>query len=87
MVATLVAGLRENSRLVMKTNEVKASRNTVLLATIADRLGILYAKLLGTDVPDSIVESLLDMAEKDEQKTDNVLFHTPEEFMAAYYGE
>jgi len=38
-VATLSAGLRENSRIKMKEEGRTASHETILLATIADRIG------------------------------------------------
>lgn len=38
LVATLVAGLRDDSRLKLKAAKVKAPLNTILLASIIDRI-------------------------------------------------
>lgn len=41
LLGTLVAGLREDSRISQKTNRVRASVETILLAEILDRLNTL----------------------------------------------
>jgi hypothetical protein len=41
LLGTLVAGLREDSRISQKTNRVRASVDTILLAEILDRLNTL----------------------------------------------
>lgn len=41
LVATLSVGLREDSRIMMKLSKRTAPFNTILLAEIADRLGVL----------------------------------------------
>lgn len=41
LVATLVTGLRENSRVVQKVSGTKTDITTMLLASAVDRLGIL----------------------------------------------
>lgn len=43
MVATLSAGLRENSRIKVKASEYKVPLDSVLLALIADRIGSLIS--------------------------------------------
>lgn len=84
-VATFSVGLRENSRVKMKINNMKYSLETILLASAVDRLSILiWAKTKdgerGVNRPESIVAQLLD--EKEEKKI--TAFNTPDEFENAW---
>lgn len=63
-LATLVCGLRSNSRVKMKMSGMTIDMNTLLLASITDRTGLLvWAQTKdgrdGINRPKSIVESLL----------------------------
>lgn len=81
-VAALSAGLRDNSRIIMKIRGEKATRNELLLATIADGVNALLWRFGAyKDRPVSITEALLDTPKK---KSGNVVaFATPEDFEAA----
>lgn len=63
IVGALACGLRENSRIKMKISGVERSLTDLILAIIADRLGILVcqhsSKATPGDVPPSIYEKLL----------------------------
>lgn len=61
LVATLAAGLGDNSRIVRKTTEAKASTTNTLLAIIADRLGIIQMMLSGEKNVPSVVDALYDI--------------------------
>ena len=87
LVATLSAGLRDNSRIKMSAAGVKAPYDTLLLATIADRVeafryGFSEDASKGVNQPASLVSAIL--GEKEEQKnTSGVMsFATTEEFEA-----
>lgn len=70
LVATLSAGLRDNSRIKLLAAEVPASQDTILLAIIADRVealryGLSDDSAKGRNKPVSIVESIYgEMAKK-----------------------
>lgn len=76
-VATLSAGLRENSRIMMKLRGHKASYNTILLAEIADRLAVLIG---GKEPPQRLVEQFLF---KKEKSSDVMKFASVEDFNKA----
>lgn len=90
LVATLVAGLRENSRIRMKENDVNASQDTIFLATIVDRLGAIAAWAMGIDKPEPITEELLGSRYKrtsSDNKENVMAFESSEDFQEARYGE
>ena len=63
LVATLSAGLRDDSRIKMKASETPANLDTLLLATIADRVeafryGFTSDASNGSNKPISIVETI-----------------------------
>lgn len=77
----LACGLRDNSRIKMKLTEQGVDMETLLLATIADRLQVLIWQNTedgqkGINIPDSIVKKLL--GKEDEPK--NMAFSSGEEF-------
>lgn len=81
-VATLSVGLRENSRIKMKMNNVRHSLDTVLLAAAVDRMSLLLwiqtvdgAK--GVNKPLSILDQLLEKEENKEIES----FESPEDFI------
>lgn len=84
-VAALVSGLRDDARLVKKYENRQAGQRDILLAVIADRLGVLTSAMAGTKMPDSITEVLLNM--EPEKKTNVMAFDTPEAFYIARYGK
>lgn len=61
LVATLAAGLRDTSRISMKTTEAKASTTNTILAIIADHLGIIRRLLGDQSELNSVTESLYQM--------------------------
>ena len=79
----LACGLRENSRIKMKLSEQIVDMNTLLLATIADRIQVLVWQNTedgqrGRNVPESIAQKLL--GQKDER--DHTVFDTGADFEA-----
>ena len=80
-VAIFAVGLRENSRIRMKMNDMKIPLDTILLASAVDRLSImawLQTKdgVDGINRPKSILSNLLQM----DRASDIEAFKTPEEF-------
>lgn len=64
----LACGLRENSRIKMKMSEQIVDMNTLLLATIADRVQVLVWQNTedgqkGRNIPESITQKLLGVKE------------------------
>lgn len=83
LVATLAAGLRDDSRIKMKIAGVKGTGKEFLLATIADRLGLIIYALCGGkgDRPESIADNYYD---KQEPKSEYKSFSSPEAFREAW---
>ena len=86
VVAILVAGLRDNSRLYMKEKGLKAPESTILLAAIVDRLDGIMAGLSGSERNRSILQSYIGEPLEDKNNSNIVAFDNPEDFMAARYG-
>lgn len=85
-VALLACGLREDSRIKQKINGTHVPVNTLLLAHIVDRLGILIWQRTkdgqhGRNKPESIAEQLLNTGKRNLNKVD--AFESPEEFEEA----
>ena len=86
LAATLSAGLRDDSRIKMSAADVRVSYDTLLLATIADRIeafryGFTKDAKEGTNQPESIVASIL--GEDDKRNKSGVMsFTSSEEFEA-----
>lgn len=84
-VAVFSFGLRENSRIKMKLSGSKISLEQSLLASIADRLGILIWQKTkdgskGNNVPKSILATLNGEV-KEEEESEARLFISGEEFL------
>ena len=84
-VAVFSLGLRENSRIKMKLSGSKISLEQSLLASIADRLGILIWQKTkdgskGNNVPKSILATLNGEI-KEEEESEARLFISGEEFL------
>ena len=82
LVAVFSCGLRENSRIKMKLSQQTASIDTMLLAGISDKLGILlWAQTKdgqkGKNLPISILEKVLNLPKK---RKEEVAFASGEEF-------
>lgn len=82
LVAVFSCGLRENSRIKMKLSQQTASIETMLLAGISDKLGILlWAQTKdgqkGKNRPISILEKVLNLPKKNKEE---VAFASAEEF-------
>lgn len=81
LAATLAAGLREDSRIMLKVLGLKASLKTLILAHIADNTAWnVYAKTkdakTGRNKPKSMVEAL-----QNDKKDDLRLFKSGKEFL------
>lgn len=82
-VATLAAGLRDDSRIKLKMSGAKISTETLLLAGMFDRLSILIWQLNGlggetSKKPDSILAQLMGMESGEHDKVE--VFETGEDF-------
>lgn len=78
-VATFSVGLREESRIKMKMNNMKYSLDTILLASLVDRLSVLlWSNSKESEQPKSILAKLL--GEEEIDNNDIQGFNTPEEF-------
>lgn len=87
LASVLAAGLREGSRVQMRLQKQTVPFDTLLLALVADRLGLqLWAGSKDArhnrNRPQSIVEQLTQGQDKEELKT----FKTAAEFEAAFYN-
>lgn len=88
LLATLVVGLREDSRIMRKITGNKIPREDVLLAAAVDRLSTIAWMLSdnganGTDRPKSIVEALLGAPDQ-APSNDVEVFYTPEDYEAEW---
>ncbi len=84
-VAVFSLGLRENSRIKMKISGSKISLEQSLLASVADRLGILIWQKTkdgskGNNIPKSILATLNGEV-KEEEESEARLFISGEEFL------
>lgn len=87
LVATLSAGLRDDSRIKLRGAGVPASQDTLLLATIADRIeafryGFSEDASKGINKPISLVETIFGET-KTNQEPDVMCFETSDDFEAA----
>lgn len=87
LVATLSAGLRDDSRIKMAASGYPVPQNTILLATIADRVeafryGFSQDGAKGKNPPPSILSALMGEEQNKRNKTGVVGFATSEEFEA-----
>lgn len=65
LVATLSAGLRENSRIGMLSQNISVTQDTLLLAMIIDRIeAFRYGFMAESNPPQSIAEILLNQEKK-----------------------
>ena len=88
LVATLSAGLRDNSRIKLKASGSTAPLDTILLALIADRVeafryGFTEDAEDGTNVPKSIVSAILGEEQSQTTRSGITGFSSPEEFEEA----
>ena len=85
LVATLSAGLRDDSRIKMRMGSIPAPQDIMLLATIADRIEAFRYSFSedaskGRNRPPSILDALYSV---DSQRKGEPRITTPEEFEAA----
>ena len=88
LVATLSAGLRADSRIKLSVAGSPVSQDTILLATIADRVeafryGFTDDASKGRNRPTSLVEALLGEETKHRNKSGVKSFESPKDFEAA----
>lgn len=88
LVATLSAGLREDSRIKMAAANMTARQETLLLAAIADRVEAFRYSFSadaekGVNRPSSLVDAILGREESKVSKSGVVRFNSAEEFEAA----
>ncbi|MGN1276965.1 MAG: hypothetical protein ACI4UK_08255 [Floccifex sp.] len=75
-VALFSVGLRADSRIKMLINSYKFDSKEILLASIADRLGILISKMIGAKIPDLILDKMI----SGNNEKDYVVFSSIDEF-------
>lgn len=80
-VATLAAGLRDNSRIKLLASGTPATQEILLLAAIADRIDALRYGFTDKEPP-SLVRTLF--GETKDNKNNAMTFRTPDEFKKAY---
>lgn len=80
MAATLAVGLRDTSRIKMKSSGQKADYRDLLLAAIFDQIRMLMWDGK-SDRPESVVSAMLDEKPKDNKSTKS--FSSPEAFEEA----
>lgn len=81
LVATLCAGLGDNSRIIKKLRGEKYPRDLVILAAIADRLAILHASICGIkEKPPLFTEAMF----PDESAENAQVFESIDAFRAEY---
>lgn len=83
LVATLAAGLRDDSRIRLKQNKQRVSNTDLLLAVIADRLGLILSMYSGEPLEDYFTTSVFEEGVLPEKKSAVQKFATVEEFEAA----
>lgn len=88
LVATLSAGLRDNSRIKLRAAGATVSQEVLLLAHIADRIeafryGWSEDASKGINQPASLVAALMGEEQKNKNNSGVTSFRTPEEFEAA----
>ena len=83
LVATLAAGLRDNSRIITNTTEAKASTTNTILAIIADHLGAIR-RILGDKTEFPSVTSALYKIEKESKTPKTMAFGSGADFDAAW---
>ena len=83
LLATLAAGLREDSRIKLRLSGGKMPRSELLLAAAVDRLSLLvwFLSEEGTERPKSILEILLG---NESEEKDVVGFESAEDFEAEW---
>jgi len=84
LLATLVVGLREDSRIMRKISGVKISRGDILLAAVLDRLTMIAWMLSedganGATRPRSVLDVLLGVP-KQTPASDVEVYDTPEDY-------
>lgn len=83
LVATLAAGLRDNSRIKLLAAGCPVSQDIILLASIADRIeAFRYSFAKEAKEPPSLLQMLLGDEAK-EKKTGAMSFNSPEDFEKA----
>nr|DAN59625.1 MAG TPA: protein of unknown function (DUF5361) [Caudoviricetes sp.] len=85
MVAVFSFGLRENSRIKMKMNDIEVPFETMLLAGIQDKLNVLIWQqtkdgMIGRNYPKSMVATLIGSQEK-AKTSDLIGFESSEDFL------
>lgn len=86
LLATLSAGLRDDSRIKLRLKGEKYATNLVIEAMIADRLAMLQHGLFHIkEEPKLILEAMFGAVEDDKSgKIKPEVFNSPEEFYARY---
>ena len=87
LVAAFSVGLRDDSRIKMKMNDMRFSLSDILLAGISDKLSLMLWMqtedgVKGVNRPVSIVAKLL--GKEEEKENDIISFDTPEAFDRAW---
>ena len=88
LLATLAAGLREDSRIKMRLSGSKVPRRDILLAAAVDRLSLLVWGMTedapqGRNRPDSLLDALMGV-EQEKENGDVMSFDSDDDFEAAW---
>lgn len=88
LLATLAAGLREDSRIKMRLSGSKVPRRDILLAAAVDRLSLLVWGMTedaqkGRNRPDSLLDALMGV-EQEKENGDVMSFDSADDFEAAW---
>ncbi|MDD3185909.1 MAG: DUF5361 domain-containing protein [Anaerostipes sp.] len=88
LLATLSCGLRENSRIKMKLNNLEADTRTILLSMVADSLAfIAWSKtedgMKNKQRPKSILSQIMGM-DREDSSSSNMVFDSLDEYKAAW---
>ena len=89
LLATLVVGLREDSRIIRKISGIKITRGEILLASVVDRLSLIAWMLsdngaIGASRPDSVLDALLDIP-KQTPGSDVEAYDTPADYEEEWF--
>ena len=83
LVATLAAGLRDDSRIKLKLNKQRVSNTDLLLAVIADRLGLLLSVYSGEPLKEFFIDSVFEDLQVQKKESDVMQFNSVEAFEEA----
>ena len=89
LLATLVVGLREDSRIIRRISGIKITRGEILLASVVDRLSLIAWMLSdnganGANRPGSVLDALLGIP-KQTPGSDVEAYDTPKDYEEEWF--